>query len=113
MSDKNSNGMSVKLRALIMLYAAGIVALGAYPLRRDFSQVIHALRREAGEIRNTHLSWLPKALVEDHPRREAKSIELAPVIPPKTENAKRPQSMDKITREDRKELGKLIDEIGK
>ncbi len=110
MADKN--GASIWLRLLIIAYALGIVAIGAYPIQRDYGGIVEFLRGEsallASELRNR------RAGVEDN---EVERIRIRSLNAPQGEVAPpsaagrgaKGDELDKLTTQDRAQLNKLIE----
>lgn len=105
----NDSG-SLGARLLIIIYAASLVAIGAYPIRREYGSVVNFLRKEAAELRQSSsvskwakFNWTRARLAEP---KDSKIVIGGDNVPEKTTAPKK--DLDKLTHSDRKQLDDLL-----
>ena len=113
MGDTSSHG-HLGVRLLIILYALGIVAIGAYPIQKQYGGIVEFLKQQTFGLSQAKIPYVRARMGTgggvlkslDLPSRDLPDIREGTV---ETGRAGRAERVDEITGKDRKALNKLID----
>lgn len=103
---KNERG-SFWLRLIIIVYALGIIAIGAYPIQKKYGGIWGYIHKQSNAFANQDLfhgesvNSLNEPVVKTFTLPNSKAVE--------SEKPASAKAVDQLTPQDRKQLNKLID----